>query len=159
MQCSVFTHNLLESFGIVEQNLGKLIPSERGGRILSYKGYLYSTHSSNKARTRRYWVCRRKPECKQRATTEEPSGKGEQDKRVSHRREVRTGSNFVTSRVAGSDEVEVFKAPADHPGHLPNPEEGDAIERYQQIKRRAEEHPEAPPAQILQQELPLLCFT
>lgn len=95
-------------------------------------------------------MCRRKPECKQRATTEEPSGKRAGRISVQHTR----GIGLTMYRpVADSDTVEVFKAPADHPGHMPNPEEGDAIKRYHHMKRRAEENPEAPPAQILQQEL------
>lgn len=49
--------------------------------------------------------------------------------------------------------VEVFKF-SDHPSHPPAPEEGVALAAYSRIKRQAENHPEAPPAQILRTELP-----
>ena len=42
----------------------------------------------------------------------------------------------------------------DHPQHIPAPEEAVALRAYATIKQKAEEHPEAPPAQILRNELP-----
>ena len=42
----------------------------------------------------------------------------------------------------------------DHPQHPPAPEEAVALKAYAGIKRKAEDHPEAPPAQILRSELP-----
>lgn len=53
----------------------------------------------------------------------------------------------------GDDDVAVIKA-AEHPSHLPAPEEATAIQAYNRIKRRADDHPEATPAQILRAELP-----
>jgi len=49
--------------------------------------------------------------------------------------------------------VEVLKHQI-HPQHPPAPEEVIALKAYSAMKRKATEHPEAPPAQILRTELP-----
>ena len=43
---------------------GELFPSERGGKILSFGGYLYNRHSESKDGMRTYWMWRRRPQCK-----------------------------------------------------------------------------------------------
>ena len=53
---------------------GELFPSERGGKILSFGGYLYNRHSESKDGMRTYWMFRRRPQCKKRATTDTPAG-------------------------------------------------------------------------------------
>ncbi|KAK3916426.1 Obg-like ATPase 1 [Frankliniella fusca] len=106
---------------------GKLLTRERGGYILSHKGYLCNRHSENKDGSRTHWMCRKRPTCTKRATTVTPTG--------------------------NSDTVEVLKH-VDHPSHLPAPEEAAALKTYDKMKRTATEHPEAPPAQILRNALP-----
>ncbi|XP_052119465.1 uncharacterized protein LOC127748746, partial [Frankliniella occidentalis] len=106
---------------------GKLLRSERGGYILSYNGYLYNKHGENKDGSRTYWICRKKPACKKRAITSSPQ--------------------------ENSDTVDIFKF-VDHPSHLPAPEEAEAVGAYNQLKRKAAEHPNAPPAQILREGMP-----
>lgn len=48
--------------------------------------------------------------------------------------------------------VEILKH-ADHE-HPPAPEEGIALQAYAAMKRKAEEHPEVPPAQLIRHDLP-----
>ncbi|KAK3931755.1 FLYWCH-type zinc finger-containing protein 1 [Frankliniella fusca] len=111
---------------------GQLLDSEKGGKILSFNGNLYSRHSENRDGSRTYWTCRRRPVCKKRAI----ASKGE------------WGTD--------SSVVEVFKS-LDH-DHPPAPEEGQAIRAYSRMKRAAKQHPEAPPAQILRQHMPDTTF-
>lgn len=53
---------------------------------------------------------------------------------------IRSGNDTV---------VQVFKAVDQHPTHAPEPAEGTALNAYSKMKRAAEDHPEAPPAQII----------
>ncbi len=110
-----------------DEEHGDLLDSERGGFILNHKGYLYSRHSENADGSRTYWMCRRRPACKKRAITATPRG--------------------------ADSTVTVFKS-VDHPSHPPDPAEAQALQAYTRMKRVADEHPEAPPAQILRTHMP-----
>lgn len=92
-------------------------------KLLHIEGYLYYKHSENKGRF--YWNCRKKGEYSARAIT----------------------SNHVQSII-------IHKGPAkfEH-NHAPNLEEVNALKIMTDLKRKATEHPEAPPAQILRSEL------
>jgi hypothetical protein len=69
---------------------------------------------------------------------------------------VSSGQKLLRSVVESSETIEVLRAAA-HANHEPAPEEGEAVERYNRLKRRAVEQPEAPPAQILRHELREVC--
>lgn len=97
------------------------------GKQMVLQGYVYQrTNISNR---RAYWVCKRyyTKECTARAVTSDP---------------------------ADGLPVVVFKGP-DKSVHLhpPNVEQNVASKLTQSLKRKAEEHPEQPPAQLLRTEL------
>ena len=127
--------------------------SAKGGKILSFAGYLYSRHSENRDGSRTYWMCRRRPVCKKRAITSTPAGLSN-GQFFQHQK-----LKFAILKLFGvyccqraRSVVGVFKS-LDH-DHPPAPEEGQAIRAYNRLKRAAKEHPEAPPAQILRQDKP-----
>jgi len=59
------------------------------------------------------------------------------------------GTEFVI--VGDSSTIEIKHS--EHP-QLPAPEEGTALQAYASMKRKAEEHPELSPAQIIRNDLP-----
>lgn len=94
---------------------------------LHLDGFIYIRSRSGKSRV--YWDCRkvRSGECKGRAVTTEPTE---------------------------DEEVIVLRGPKDSPHtHPPNREEAAADVVMEKIKRKAELHPEQPPAQLLRTEL------
>ena len=103
--------------------MAQIISSKRGGKILVHRNYLYHFHSSNKQRTRTYWRCEKRDICNARATT-----------------------NFVHE-----DQITVHKVG----GHSHVAEHWEPAVRAIQnnIRRRAEEEPNAAPAAILDFEL------
>ena len=92
--------------------------------FLHFNGFLYDKHSG-RIGNRTYWRCRKMDECDARVVT--------------------TGNAENLAIVKGGN-------PEDHL-HAPNIEEVNALKVVRSVKRRAEEHPEAPPAQILRTEL------
>lgn len=108
--------------------MAEIITSGTGGTKLLLNGFVY--YKTRKYKDRTYWECRRmkqNKECNARAIT--------------------TQSN-TTNRinvVKGGDQ-------SDH-SHPPSVEEAEAERIKNQLKRKAEEHPEAGPAQILRTEL------
>jgi len=101
----------------------EIINSNGRGKLLHVDGYLYYKHSENKGRF--YWCCRKKCECSARAITSN------------------SGQNII-----------IHKGPQSSiHNHAPNLEEVYALKVMTDIKRKASEHPEAPPAQILRTEL------
>jgi hypothetical protein len=95
--------------------------------LLHFEGFIYIRSQKSKGRV--YWDCRkvRSGECKGRAITTEPNE---------------------------DQEVVVLKGPKESPHtHPPNREEAAADVVKEKIKRKAEDHPEQPPAQLLRTEL------
>ena len=103
--------------------MAELIKNGNRKPILHYRGYLYWYHSTKENKT--YWKCRQYPECLTRIKTSEYA--------------------------PNTDYLDVLSE-KEH-DHAPNPEEVDALKIRARLKRRAEEHPEAPPAQMLGCEL------
>lgn len=98
------------------------------GNRLFINGFVYY-HSRYINANRRHWECRRvrSKDCKARA---------------------------ITNRPAPGDELIIFQGPeqSEHE-HPPNYDECRAEKVKLNLKRKAEEHPEQPPAQILRTEL------
>jgi len=103
--------------------MADIINSYRKGKLLNVDGYLYYKHSGNQSRF--YWSCRKKCECSARAITSN------------------SGKNII-----------IHKGPQNSiHNYAPYLEEVYALKVMTNIKRKASEIPEAPPAQILRTEL------
>ena len=126
----------------------KFIVSNKGRRILSYKGDLYYKHSENKTKTRTYWICVEKPLCKIYATTlndDPPSVVNVKDHYHPPSRE-RVEAKSVYSELKRKAEDEPYVAPAqlirDIPQHvLPYLPYRETVKRTT-AKRRARNYPE-----------------
>ena len=98
--------------------------AEISGKQMYLNGFAYQ--KSRAVNGRVYWVCKKsyRKECTGRAVTSDP---------------------------ADGEPVEVFKESVH--SHAPNVDENSAEQLAKSLKRKAEEHPEQPPAQLLCQEL------
>ncbi|KAL7287469.1 hypothetical protein TKK_0018570 [Trichogramma kaykai] len=88
---------------------------------LHYEGFIYTVHYRNGSTT--YWRCQRKTQCSARITT------------------VQDGHEITVKK--GGD------AESHEPAHAPNPDEVEALRILSNLKRKAAEHPEAPPSRLM----------
>lgn len=103
--------------------MAELIKSRSKGYLLSFEGYLYYKNNGDIGK-RAYWLCKNPPECDARVVTTVDSGN-----------------------------LRVVKGSTDDHTHAPQPDAVAAEKLADTIKRKAEAHPEAPPAQILRSTL------
>lgn len=99
----------------------RLVPSQRGGYLLQHEDNLFHLHSSNKERTRKYWICSLKQVCNARCIT-----------------------NHDTQ-----NEITVYKC-GEH-SHEDRKVDTQVREVMRGIKRRAEENPNQPPNAIFRE--------
>lgn len=97
--------------------------SKKNSFLLHLNGFLYYKNAGVIGSTA-YWRCRRTPECNARLVT-----------------------------FGGEENVTIKKGSiADHE-HAPNPDEVEAEKIISGMKRKAQEHPEAPPSRIVRDAL------
>ena len=103
--------------------MASILKSSKDKPMLRLDDFLYFLHSENKSKTRTYWRCTERDKCNARCTT------------------------------ASDDITQVFANGKEKHTHPPNKPELEAREAVQRIKRRAETHPNEPPAAIIAGEI------